>query len=1113
MKKNETVPCLLKRSMVKILLRMKLLSFLLLATFAVSAANSYSQQTRFSFELNNTSVEKVFQYIEDNSEFILLYNEKYIDVDRKISVDVKDETVETILDQVLDGSGNLFKIYDRQIVILENENSEIPSIIQDSPILQQPKREVKGVISDENGEGLPGVNILIKGTTKGTTSDMNGNYSLNVSDGDVLVVSFIGYKSVEIAVGEESTINIKMEQDVSEIGDITVKGYRASLQRAVAIKRESPQFVDAISAEDVGKLPDQNIAEALQRVTGVAIERTRGQGDFVSIRGLGPDFVRGSINGRSLVSATEFFDQNIGGATRVSTGRAANFDVLPSEIINTLEVVKSTSAKHVEGGIGGVVNVKTSRPLSVGEKFSASAQASYQDFAGNLDPILSGLYSHVNDAGTLGVLFSASYSKRSIREDFSRGFGWFQFGSYDTDNDGLVNDGVSDDLSNVYIPLSHHYESFEEKRERFTVTNTWQFKPGDNTDINFDFIYSKRKLENTGQEALLITLPLFDQDWASAGINQNPDGSAQVQGIYDGNTLTSIPFSLAPEIVMDRNTGDDDLFSFGLNLKQKIASWDLNADASYVAATGKLDFDRAVIVGDGGSPSAGGVYAFQTDISRSGFVTVDKGSTASLAAPDNYWIRNGTFRDFDNKDSEMALQLDAKREIGGIISSIEMGLRARKRNKEVMVSFFDNHFRVDADGTVFGFEEAGGQNYRGRDNFYNGDLPGINFSEFIFPKIDPYYEFLNSQTLYDRNGTIITTDLVFDPLNSFKVTESTLSSYVQANLKGEIGDVPFSGDLGFRMVYTDQDISGYVRPFTISGAAIVFTSPDNEEINFNSSYLNVLPSLNLSFDLEEDLILRVAASKSLTRPTFNDLAPALSINPNATIDLNEDGVAATATGGNPKLKPYESTNFDLGLEWYLGGGSALYGSFFYKKLDNYIASVTNEDVELEGVVFDRFSQPDNQGTAEVGGFEIGYQKSFRSGLGYAANATFVENSAEFVQGGGSIDFPGVSKFSYNVTGYYDNGKFQVRLTYSHRDEFLSQPSPSFGEPLWVDAYGQLDGSISYNINDNISLFGNAVNILNSNPEMFSRSEALGSDRFYSTSHFGRKLSLGLKVNF
>ncbi len=205
---------------------------------------------------------------------------------------------------------------------------------------------------------------------------------------------------------------------------VEVIGIRASLLRAQESKRNSAEIVDAISAEDVGKFPDKNLAEALQRVPGVTIDRNRGEGNFVSVRGLPPAFVRGSVNGRTLVSATESFNSTLSGGSQSSTGRETNFDVLPSEIVDVLQVFKSNSAEQVEGGIAGVVNVLTARPLSYGNKLVFSASDLYSQLSKKHAPNLSGLWSWRNEERTFGALVSLTASERHIRQGSADSFAY-----------------------------------------------------------------------------------------------------------------------------------------------------------------------------------------------------------------------------------------------------------------------------------------------------------------------------------------------------------------------------------------------------------------------------------------------------------------------------------------------------------------------------------------------------------------------------------------------------------------------------------------------------------------------------------------------------------------
>ena len=913
------------------------------------------------------------------------------------------------------------------------------------------------------------------------------------------------------------------QADTDDVEVIEIRGIRGSLDRALSVKQNATGFVDAISAEDVGKLPDNNVAEALQRVTGVSIQRSRGEGDFVSIRGLGPDFVRGTVNGRSLLNATETVDPIFNGNAVTSTGRAANFDILPSEVINRLEVHKSFSANQVEGGIGGSVNLHTAKPLSTGNKFVGSVTANYRDFNEETDPALSGLYSWVNDDESFGFLGSIAYSERSIREDFSRTFGWFpSFGisnQLDTNNDGQGDASPND----VPFPLSNNAEAYEEDRERITAMATLQWASND-SDITLDLLYSKREVEESHQN--LIFLPIiFDGDLANAGAVINPDGSVQVGNLVQDGTFVSHPTSLRPELTTDLQDYQDDLFSIGLNYKKSLGVWELTTDLSYSKAEGDNTFDRVRIDANNGS------FAFNTTIDQSGFditqTNIGEGASADLGNPANYVISVFDDRFATNEDEEIALQFDATRDIDhDFISSIEMGARVRMREKKIDRASNGNGIGVA--GQNITLADVGSFN-QGASNFLDGMWrSNFAFNSLVFP------DNAAARAAFAA-GTVPA--LTADPFGSFEVEEETYAGYAQLNLDGELGDVSFVGDFGVRIVMTQQTVMGSDAEFVITDAGgmdtTVFdslTTGAATPIEFDDTYTNVLPSMNLRFELTDDLFLRVAANKSLTRPTFNALAPAYSINANSSTNLNGDNFAVSLSGGNPALKPYESDNYDLGLEWYFAPSSAVYLGLFHKEIEDFIANVTNNNVtqvagqpiravgvELDGtrapIAVDQISLPDNQGEAQVTGLEFGYQHAFESGFGYIANLTLTENSAEFEATGEDIDFPGVSEVSYNLTAYYEADEFQARLSYSSRSDYLVEPSAiGIGGQLFNDDYAQLDASVSYDINQNITVFVNAINLTDEDQDVFQILPA-GQKRYYSTSHVGTRFALGVRGNF
>lgn len=954
--------------------------------------------------------------------------------------------------------------------------------------------DITGKVTDaEDGSPLAGTNILVKGTTVGTSSDAQGNYKLTIPENlqtDILVFSFIGYETREVAIEGKKVIDVQMAVSSVYGPGLVVTGIRGSIKKALESKRESVNVSDVINSEDVGKLPDQNIAEALQRVTGVAIQRSRGEGDFVSLRGLGPDFVRGTINGRTLVSATESRDATISGGVTSSTGRATNFDVLPSEVISTLTVTKSTSAQQVEGGIGGVVDIGTARPLTIGNQRAISAQGEYREFNQDFDPTVSGLYSWVSKDGSLGALGSVAYSQRSIREDFNRSFGYAKgslFGaatSYDTDLDG------TEDVGDIWVPFSNNLGTYDETRKRLTLQGTIQKQFSNQSEINLDALYSKRDVEHLENEVQIGTDGVFLSSVMGNGVT-NADGSIQVPNLVVGsNTAQKFNFTSALDALTDLQKSGDELLSLGLNYKKQLADWKLDADVNYATAEGTTSFNRSSLATTQNIP-------YSLDISGGKFVVAQTGgpdiSDLSIWETNNADVISRT-----NNDQETSIALNAKREINsGILSAVRTGARVRFRDKDVkdhtnFIQFGEsNGARLPASPVkVFHIE-----------NFFNGDI-AYPYASLPFPDID-------SHRAYVAQNTDIVFEAPFSPQNSYKIGENTFAAYVQLDLKGAIGNVPFTGDVGFRMVHTRQDVTGYSRPFTIVPvtadlSTVVYTGDDIEELPFESQYTNVLPAMNLKFELSNDLYLRAATSKSLTRPTFQQLAPALDINASQ----------ATAVGGNPELEAFESTNYDLGMEWYFKEASALYADMFYKKIGNFVGPSTNFNVEVSDAVFTSIVQPDNQGQAEISGLELGYQHAFKTGFGYQLNATFIASSAKYVDGltaGQDIPFEGVSDLSYNLTGYYENHGFQARAAYSFRSEFVL-PGLSrdvFGNRLIADDYGQMDASISYQFFTRYSVFFNAINILDTEARIFSDI----SERPLSLSHIGRCFSSGLRVGF
>jgi len=970
-----------------------------------------------------------------------------------------------------------------------------------------------------------------------------------------LALTTIGY------IASPSVFAAEKEVSENDTEIIEVTGIRSSIQKSLATKQDATAFVDAISAEDVGKLPDYNVAEALQRVAGVAIQRNRGEGDFVTIRGLGPDFVKGTLNGRTLLSSTETVDANFNGNAITSTGRATNFDILPSEVVTSLEVSKSASASQIEGGVAGSVDVKTARPLTLGNKAAFSATGVYRDFNSETDPSVSGLYSWSND-DNFGVLASVSYSERNIREDFSRQFFWlpasaFAFASelpadarLDTNNDGTGDA----DYGNVFQPLSNNAEVYQEKRERLTATTTIQWV-GDDSEFVLDVLYSKREVAESHQN--LIHLPFANR--ANFGA-QNEDGSYPTLNLVNGGVANNITSTFRPELTTDLQDYEDDLFSVGANFSTQFDNLNVSGDLSYSKAEGSNNFDRVRWDADYGT------FEFNTRLDQNGFHInqLNQGQANSdLANPENFKLTVFDQRFATNEDTDFALKLDLEYDLDNdVFSSVQVGLRYSSREK--ILARAQKGGGVSVGNGNHTAADVGSFN-RGASDFLGGQWDtNFDYSTLVFPDNSAALEFITAQQAAlsevtnrtdEQNALLAQYNAVLapidsDPASSFDTTEDTVALYLQANIDTEIGGLPLTGNVGFRYVDTSTKINGSAASFRVTDVNGLDTSQGFDEIetlaaspiSFDNDYDYFLPSLNLRLEVAEGMFVRASASQTITRPVFERFLPAFSASAIAPVDTNQDGFAVTLNSGNPGLQPFESTNYDIGFEYYFGDASAVYIAAFRKDFDGFVVNsntagpfseIAGTTIPVTGVIrrdgqpdsdvgnipVDLVNQPLNAGSGDITGVEVGLQQSFESGFGYIANVSTADSEATFQLPGQTtattIDFTGVSDLSYNLTGYYESGPFQARLSYNYRDEYVSAPNAVAGGQLVNDEYGQLDASFSYDLNENITFVFNAINLNDEDQKVFQDlpDSAGGSRQYYSLSHVGQRFTFGIRGSF
>ncbi|MDX3773366.1 TonB-dependent receptor [Chromatiaceae bacterium AAb-1] len=862
-----------------------------------------------------------------------------------------------------------------------------------------------------------------------------------------------------LSVSSVTGIAYAQEQETAAadpVEQITVRGsYSKSLQSAASVKRFSDSVVDAIIAEDIGKFPAQNIAEALQRVTGVSIVRDRGEGVYVRVRGLGSNFQVTTLNGNTMA-----VNENV--RTSGQFGRQFRFDTLPAELVSAVEVVKSPTADLDEGAIGGTVNIKTFRPLQLGEnKISASAQASYAELAEETNPRLSGLANWVNDSKTFGVLVSAAYAERSVRQDRAIEINWTEYDNgIDTDGDGVADSGA------IIAPGGVRPTLELEDRKRLGLSTAIQWKPADNLDINADILYVDQKVN-------------YNEFTYSAdfNVNQLVPGSAVFRdnALVGGSTLNG-----AVQIGRESSGIRDENLAFSLGATWTLNDWTLAASLFHSTANSN---DEDPIIRTRVRQTGGIAFDFL-------FPTVDGKSVpdityhnADLLDPSQWPGRRLEWRTIEAEDTEQAVKFDISRKLDhSVFSQFSAGLKLRERERDyfrrdlVLIDGIEGEIFDDSYFTAFPVSGFLGD--------ASGSLPQI----WLVPDESKFWNNYPSAT--DLAAPLSSGDL----RNSYNIEESIYAAYAMLNMDTDIGGMPLKGNVGVRLVKTEQTSSSHA-------------SADGETIpvTFNSDYTDVLPSLNLALNLTDTVLTRFAAAKVVTRPDLQDMAPRLTFN---------SGERLTATGGNPNLNPFEAWQYDLTLEWYPNDTTALAAGVFYKDISTFIQT-QKSDLEFGGQIYELSSKV-NGSNADVTGIELAYQQVFAflpepfNGLGVQANYTWTDSSALYVDG--ETRFKGkledVAKNSYNLTVFYEKEAFSARVGYSWRDSVLNQIGTNNRSTKNKDAFGSLDASLSYAINDHVTVFAEGINLTDE-----AEQEFVDGNQFGSYTYYGRTFGIGVRVNF
>lgn len=883
----------------------------------------------------------------------------------------------------------------------------------------------------------------------------------------------------------------------TDLDAIVVLGIRGAIEEALETKRNDVTRTEVISAEDIGKMPDKNVADSLARVSGVNIsaasanEGAFDENDRVSMRGTSPSLTQTLVDGHGIATGDWFVLNQTG-----TVGRSVSYSLLPAELVDKVVVRKSSEAKLVEGGAVGSIDIQTRNPLNFDEGFSmfGSVGAVYAELPGKTDPQLSVLGNWKSADGTVGLTFQAFREERHLRRDGQELLGYDRIGA------GTAAATANPDLVGVFYPVLIGSALFEQERKRTGGMLGAQFKLTDDLDFEMNYFRSNLEADNYNRNYLL---------WGSRIINGTSGSNGQVPlpgYVVRNNTLVSANFAPTPGATPANVFGIYDQISrpgakSGTEFFSIESNWRPTDQLSFALKAGTSEGHGETPVQDvaewdvglnsGGGWGLRGVGAADWNL-----------GTANTAAPGtpgvDYnldWIFG--FQDIDVVDQEDWGQVDGSYTFdSGVLRSLDFGVRQARHQR--------NLDQVTAQGPNFAAAPFNPANWPQGFQNYPGDFAdGIGGS---FPRNIWFY---TEEQLARFNRDQANRDPVsrFFFLGAYGLEERSSAAYLQANFEGERWDA----NAGLRFVRTEENVTNYVNTDPADPDAITTSAfGAYKTVLTENTYNDLLPSANFKYRFSDDLVLRLAASRTLTRPDFSAIAGAVSLSPPAAV-----GGVGTGTGGNPDLEPIVSTNLDATFEWYYAPRALLSAGLFYMDIDNYVAlaNVRRQYLTIDaqrptGALVDYdVTIPVNSG-AKVQGFELAWQGPIGEYLGAFANYTYADSETDDEDAAGNeVPMLGTSKNTYNVGAYFENEHFNARVNYTYRSEFYSGLDRA--SAFYQDEIDSVSASLGYKINDRFSVALDALNLNNPKTKYYAENR----DRPRSIYENGRQYYLNFRFNF
>ena len=823
------------------------------------------------------------------------------------------------------------------------------------------------------------------------------------------------------------TTSALAQEKETEIEVIQVRGYKSSIAKAISLKQNSDSVQDSIVAEDIGKFPDQNVAESLQRITGVSISRNNGEGSKITVRGFGPKFNVVKVNNRTLATT--------------DGGRDFDFQVISSELISGADVIKTPTSDLTAGSIGAYVNINTAKPFdNTGFHAVGSINGTYNDLSEEFDPQLSGIVSNTFNNDSFGVLFGLSVKETNNRIDKYRTNRWHELyvlperytgavrdesGNVIGNADGMLGNADDKDIG-FRRPGRAPFEIHDENRKRTGANLVLQWAPNDNIISTFDILYTKLERESL---SLGIQIPTQATQYSNAVVNSN-------------ETLVSATITDNNIDLLHRVVGQEsDTISYGFNTAYNLNNLTIEFDASYSVADSTPELSEYVPMFT--LQDRDDLGDREIDLDYGAGDVLNASSNISVTDIDNirgHW--NGPSHN-EIEDEVMELKLDATYEFDhNLVDSVQVGLAYLDRTNS------NDVYNVGGGGgycspcggelnakfnnpeQIFGLSKY--------TNYLSNESGVFPRQWFVIKDTNAYIA--GVQEMGERNwyqdaagvwqtddGTlgnpIITpgtmwNEQALDKAASYRNEETTFSAYGRINLYGDFGEVKWSGNAGLRYISIENTAHGFGQEVT--GISLNPNSNDTElrldvnrteakNLNVSNDEQYFLPSVNLNLDIGNGFYVRTAAAQTISRPAISDTGV------NQSIVVDNTG-QVTRTGSNPLLKPYKVNQFDLSLEYYQENGNAYSVAYFYKDITDFISTVSSQQPYTGAVDADVLARisgnslpettlvKENRTGGTVSGLEFSalhyfdYLPGFFSDFGVQANYTYADSSDDALKG-------------------------------------------------------------------------------------------------------------------